>query len=118
MNVTCMKNFNYQLFSGSKDFTSLKWNVNKGAPEIIFETKNQPINCLEISKIKDKQVMFTGCEKSTVHCFCITDKKPLFEIVFKSNFDPYEIRFISNNGEADAFHCKLIILLKDTNIQS
>ena len=109
----------YKIYENISRFIShTTWNVSKGALEFIFETKNQPINCLEISKIKDKQVMFTGCEKSTVHCFCITDKKPLFEIVFKSNFDPYEIRFISNNGEADAFHCKLIILLKDTNIQS
>ena len=117
MSITCLKSFNYNLFSGSLDLIARMWSINKGAPEIICNTKNQPITAIEPALFENKLVLFTGGEDRTVQCFSITDKKPLFEFVLNHNLVPEIIKFVSCNDE-NGYHAKLMIVSKDTKYKT
>ena len=113
MDITCLKSLNYNLFSGSLDMIARMWNVNKGAPEILYDTRNQQITAIESGIFDEKVVLFTGGKDNTVQCFGITDKKQLFEFVLNHNLVPKLIGFVAGNDEKKGNHAKLMIVSKN-----
>ena len=93
MGVTCLKSFNFSLFSGSYDMTARLWDVATGVPSLLCNTRAVKITAIECGLYCDKLLLFVG-GKNVVYCLSVTDKKALFEIILDDSMVARKIAFL------------------------
>lgn len=110
MGVTCLKGFNYNLFSGSFDFIVRLWNTNIGVPSLLCDTNAQRITAIESAFYCDSLFLFIGGENNKINCVDLNKKKHLFEINLKNNLVPRKIVFLTGNDQKIGQHAKLMVI--------
>lgn len=114
MGISSLFSFGSELFSGSNDMSTKMWDIEKGVTKLCLNYHNDNVTAITSGMFMNKLITFTGGKDGVIKCWCITDKKSLFEIRIDDKFVPIQMIFLTNKNHDSAI-LKIISCYVDDN---
>lgn len=111
MGISSLKSLGSSLFSGSLDMNVRIWNVEKGVPEISFNSQCERIKTFEIGFFLDDCFLFLA-DENVIQCFNISKKKFLFAMPLIGYVMPKQMVFLTGKNTDSTDYARLVVLME------